>query len=151
VAGGFELLLACDLIVAAETARFGLPEVKRGLFAGGGAMLLGSRVPIALALELGLTGEMIDADRALAVGLLNRVVPSAEVLDAALSLAMSIRDNAPLAVAATKQLMRGVLDAPREQTWRDQELLRATVYESNDAKEGSQAFVEKRRAKWSGT
>ena len=114
-------------------------------------MLLGSRVPIALALELGLTGEMIDADRALAVGLLNRVVPSAEVLDAALSLAMSIRDNAPLAVAATKQLMRGVLDAPREQTWRDQELLRATVYESNDAKEGSQAFVEKRRAKWSGT
>jgi enoyl-CoA hydratase len=151
VAGGFELLLACDLIVAAETARFGLPEVKRGLFAGGGGMLLGTRIPIALALELGLTGEMIDAERAHSLGLLNRVVPSAEVFDVAFSLATSIRDNAPLAVIATKRLMCNALAATREQTWGDQELMRATVYESNDAQEGTRAFIEKRRANWSGT
>jgi enoyl-CoA hydratase/carnithine racemase len=111
VAGGFELLLGCDLIVASD-ARFGLPEVKRGLFAAGGGTFLGTRVPLAVALEIALTGDAIDAERALALGLVNAVVPPDEVLPTALGFAERIAANGPLGVVATKELVRlGVTNA----------------------------------------
>jgi enoyl-CoA hydratase len=116
VGGGFELALACDLVVAADTARFGLPEVKRGLFAGGGGTLLGTRLPLALALEVALTGELIDAQRAESWGLVNRVVPPEALLDTALGLAQTIAANGPLALRMTKDLVRrAVLDDPNRQ------------------------------------
>src|SRR6516164_682390 len=103
--GGFELLLACDLVVAGASARFGVPEVKRSLVAGaGGALLLAQRVPRALALELLLTGDPIDAARAAEIGLVNRVVPEGGALEAAIELAERIAANGPLAVLATKQI-----------------------------------------------
>src|SRR4051794_41481260 len=106
-AGGFELLLACDLVVAAETARFGVPEVKRSLVAAGGAaLLLPRRVPYALALELLLTGEPLTAPRAAEIGLVNRLTPEGKALDGALELAATIAENGPLAVAATQQIAR---------------------------------------------
>src|SRR5438874_7537445 len=98
VAGGFELVLSCDLVVAAEHARFGLAEVKRGLFPAGGGTTLSARIPLAVALELGLTGEAIDAARAQAVGLVNRVVPSDQLMEAAVELASKVAANGPLAV-----------------------------------------------------
>ena len=106
VAGGFEVVMKADLVVAAEHARFGIPEVKRGLVAAGGGTRLPTRIPLQVALEMGLTGEPISARRALELGLINRVVPAAEVLDAALALAALINANGPLAVQATKRLMR---------------------------------------------
>ena len=150
VAGGFELLLACDLVVASEHAVFGLPEVKRGLFAAGGGVLLGRRLPLALALELGLTGDTIDATRALALGLVNRVVPQEQVLDEAIALATRIAENGPLAVRATKQLMRDALEVSRDELWARQQPLSAEVFGSDDAKEGARAFVEKRAPNWTG-
>jgi enoyl-CoA hydratase len=149
VGGGFELVLACDLVVAADTARFGLPEVKRGLFAGGGGTLLGTRLPLSLALEVALTGELIDAPRAASWGLVNRVVPAAELLDAALGLAQTIAANGPLAVRMTKELVRrAVLDDPTR-GWATPEELRA-IFASEDAQEGAVAFLEKRPANWKG-
>ncbi len=106
VAGGFELLLGCDVVVAAETALFGVPEVKRGLFAAGGGVFISTRIPLAAALELTLTGDLIDAVRAQSLGLINQAVPQAEVLDAAVALAERIAKNGPLALAATKQMVR---------------------------------------------
>ncbi|HXY94121.1 MAG TPA: crotonase/enoyl-CoA hydratase family protein [Acidimicrobiia bacterium] len=150
VAGGFELLLACDLVVASEAARFGLPEVQRGLFPAGGGVLLGRRLPLAVALELGLTGDTIDAPRALALGLVNRVVPPDRVLDEALALADRIAANGPLAVRATKQLMRDALDASRDEIWARQTEVAQMVFGSEDAREGARAFVEKRPPNWSG-
>ena len=106
VAGGFELLLGCDVVVASEAAKFGLPEVKRGLFAAGGGVFISTRIPLAVALELTLTGDLVDAERALSLGLINQVVPPEEVLDAAVALAERIARNGPLALQATKQLVR---------------------------------------------
>src|SRR5437667_8374383 len=106
VAGGFELALSCALIVAADHARFGLAEVKRGLFAAGGGTTLSARIPLAIALEIGLTGDAIDAARAQALGLVNRVVPAGQVVDAAVELASKIAANGPLAVEVTKRLLR---------------------------------------------
>ena len=106
VAGGFELLLGCDVVVASEAASFGLPEVKRGLFAAGGGVFLSTRIPLAVALELTLTGDPIDARRALSLGLVNQVVPPADVLAAAVELAERIARNGPLALQATKELVR---------------------------------------------
>jgi enoyl-CoA hydratase len=147
VAGGFELMLGCDLVVAAEHARFGIPEVKRGLVAAGGGTRLPSRVPMAIALEMGLTGDTIDAARALALGLVNQVVPAAELLDAALALAARITVNGPLAVMATKQLMYedlGPSDPARVGT------VVAPVFSSADAREGATAFAQKRPPVWQG-
>ena len=102
MAGGFEIVLSCDLVVAADDARFGLPEVKRGLFASaGGLVRLPKRVPLALATEVAITGEPIDAGRAHALGLVNRVVPSDKVVDEALALAALIAENAPVAVRSS--------------------------------------------------
>lgn len=149
VGGGLELLLGCDLVIASAQARFGLPEVKRGLFAGGGGTFLGTRVPLAIALEMTLTGDPIGADRAYQVGLVNAVIAPDAVLDTALGYAERIAENAPLGVAASKELVRlGVTNAARAAT-RMQEW-QHKVFTSDDAKEGAAAFVEKRKPVWSG-
>ena len=151
LAGGFELLLACDLVVAAETARFGVPEVKRALVAAGGAaFLLARRVPQAIALELLLTGEPFPATRAAEIGLVNRVVPEGGALDAAVELAQAIAANGPLAVAVTKQIARSTFDWTLAQGWKEQSALFAPVFTSEDAIEGATAFAEKRPPVWKG-
>ncbi len=149
VAGGFELLLACDVIVASSQAKFGLPEVKRGLFPAGNGIFLGTRIPLAVALEMTLTGDSIDAARAYELGLVNQVVAPEDVLDAALALAGRIAANGPLAVAATRELVRLALaDFARAQE-RMREL-QPEIFASEDAKEGAVAFVEKRAPVWRG-
>ncbi len=149
VGGGFELVLGCDLVVAADNARFGLPEVKRGLFPGGGGTLLGTRLPLSLALELALTGELIDAPCAAAWGLVNKVVPLENLLESSLALAATIAANGPLAVRTAKMLVRrAVLEDPRRGWATPDEL--AAVFRSEDAKEGALAFLEKRPPNWKG-
>jgi enoyl-CoA hydratase/carnithine racemase len=150
VAGGFELLLACDMVVASENALFGLPEVKRGLFAAGGGMQLGRRVPIGFALQLALTGDMIDAQKAAVMGLVNMVVPPDQVLAEAVALAERIAANGPLAVAATKRLMRTAFNDGPAAGWELQSELHPGVFGSDDAKEGALAFVERRQPVWRG-
>jgi enoyl-CoA hydratase len=150
VAGGFELLLACDVVVASDAAKFGLPEVKRGLFPAGGGVFLGTRVPLAIALELTLTGDPVDASRAAALGLINEVVPAGEVLDAALRLADRIARNGPLALQATKQMVRAaVADYAGALALQDE--WQPKVFGSNDAREGATAFIDKRDPVWTGT
>jgi enoyl-CoA hydratase len=149
VAGGLEVLLGCDLIVAAEGAQFGIPEVKRGLIAAGGGVFIANRVPLGLALELALTGDLVDAGRALAVGLVNAVVPAADVLDTALAYAARIAANGPLAVRATKELVHlGVTDL--DAAWARLGELQQVIFGSEDAHEGARAFVEKRAPEWRG-
>lgn len=150
VAGGFELLLACDLIVASSSAQFGIPEAKRGLFAAGGGVFLSKRIPLAVALELGLTGDTISAERALALGLVNRVAAPERVLDEALALAERITANGPLGVRATKELMRLAAGATLREAEQRQAVLQPQVFGSEDAKEGSLAFVERRAPQWKG-
>ena len=151
LAGGFELLLACDLVVAGESARFGVPEVKRGLVAGAGAaFLLARRVPQAIALELLLTGDPFTAPRAAELGLVNRVVPDGGALDAAVELAEKIAANGPLAVAVTKQIARSTFDWTIAEGWQAQGELMAPVFTSEDAIEGATAFAEKRPPVWKG-
>jgi enoyl-CoA hydratase len=151
LAGGFELLLACDLVVAAETARFGVPEVKRSLVAGAGAaLLLPRRVPFALALEMLLTGEPLLAPRAAEIGLVNRLTAEGRALDGALELAGAIAENGPLAVAATKAIARGSADWTLDEGWQRQAELMRPVFGSEDAREGATAFAEKRRPVWKG-
>ena len=143
VAGGFELLLGCDIVVASSEARFGLPEVKRGLFPAGGGTAIGQRIPLAVALEMVLTGDLIDARRAYELGLVNHVVPPADVLDAALALAERIAANGPLGVAASKELVRLATTDPARAQER-QAHWQTVVFASEDAQEGARAFVEKR-------
>ena len=151
LAGGFELVLACDLVVAARSAAFGVPEVKRSLVAaGGGALLLPQRVPRAVALELLLTGDPIDAERAHAVGLVNRVVAEGGALDAAVELAAAIAANGPLAVAATKEIVRSAPSWSADEAWSRQEQITRPVFVSEDAREGSTAFAERRAPVWKG-
>ena len=149
VAGGLELLLGCDLVVLAEGAKLALPEVQRGLIPGGGGTALGCRIPLAVAMELVLTGDGIDARRAFDVGLVNAVVPGPEVLPTAIAYAERIAANGPLAVVAAKELVRlATLDGPlareRLEEWR------GIVFGSEDAREGARAFVEKRPPRWQG-
>ena len=151
VAGGFEMTLACDLVVAAEDAKFGVPEVKRGLVAAGGAaLLLPQRIPQAIALEMLMTGASIDAARAAELGLVNRLTPSGGALDGALELAAQIAANGPLAVAVSKQIARSARDWNAEEGWRQQAALAMPVFGSQDAQEGSLAFAEKRPPVWTG-
>ncbi|MCB8957108.1 MAG: crotonase/enoyl-CoA hydratase family protein [Nocardioides sp.] len=151
LAGGCELVLACDLVVAAEDARLGVPEVKRGLVAGGGAaMLLAQRIPRAAALELLLVGDPVEAPRAHELGLVNRVVPSGTAVEAALELAARIAANGPLAVAVTKQVALAAVDWTREESWAKQSELIGPVFVSADAQEGATAFAEKRPPVWTG-
>lgn len=149
VAGGFELLLASDIIVASSDAQFGLPEVKRGLFAAGGGIFLGTRLPLGIALELTLTGDYIDATRAYELGLVNKVVAPDEVLSTALGFAERIAANGPLGVSATKELVRLAVTDHARAVERQGELQKS-VFSSEDAKEGSMAFVEKRAPAWKG-
>ncbi len=147
VAGGFEVVMRCDLVVAADHARFGIPEVKRGLVAAGGGTRLPRRIPLQVALEMGLTGEPISAARALELGLVNRVVPAADVMPTAIALATLINANGPLAVQATKRLMREeVGEDPLAHVGR----VVAPVFASEDAREGAMAFAEKRSPVWKG-
>ncbi|MGI5158977.1 crotonase/enoyl-CoA hydratase family protein [Microbispora sp. CA-102843] len=151
LAGGFELLLACDLVVAGETARFGVPEVSRSLVAAaGGALLLPSRVPFVVAMEMLLTGEPITAQRAFEVGLVNRVVPAGGALAGALELAEKIAANGPLGVAATKKIVRSSPDWSIAEGWERQDQIIEPVFASEDAKEGATAFAEKRPPVWRG-
>lgn len=151
LAGGFEIMLACDLVVAAEHAELGIPEVKRGLVAAaGGVIKLPRRVPLAVALELGLTGGTITAGRALALGLVNRVVAGSEVMATAMALAREIGANAPLAVRITKQLMVETASMSDDEAWaRNRELTRI-ANSSEDAVEGARAFAERRAPVWKG-
>ena len=150
VAGGFELVLACDLVVASEDATFGLAEVRRGLFPAGGGTMLGTRIPLAVALEITLLGERFPAARAYDLGLVNRIVPPESVLDVALDLAERLARNGPLALRVTKQLVRGALDRGPEHGRPTREQIES-VFSSADAIEGARAFVEKREPKWTGT
>lgn len=151
LAGGFELTLACDMVVAGEGARFGVPEVKRGLVAGAGAaLLLARRIPQALALELLLLGEPFDAARAADIGLINRVVPTGTALDEAVTLARQIAGNGPLAVAVTKDIARSGADWPGTQGWIEQNKRLRAITKSADAREGAAAFAEKRAPVWTG-
>ncbi len=152
--GGTELALASDLVVAADTSTFGLPEVKRGLIAGaGGVFRLVTAIPRAVALELLLTGNALSAEDALRWGLVNRVVPQAEVLATALALAETIAGGAPLAVQASKTVARGIVDGavPSEaEGWALTEQALARLSTSADTMEGIMAFLEKRDPIWSG-
>ncbi len=151
VAGGFEIALACDLIVAARGAKLGIPEVKRSLVAAGGALLrLPRRMPYGLAMELALTGDPIDAQRAQELGVVNRLAEPGAAVDAALELAASIARNGPLAVAATKQVLEGQLSWSEEEFWIKQGEVTGPVFASADAREGATAFAEKRDPVWQG-
>lgn len=151
VGGGFELMLACDIVVAAEEALFGLPEVRQGLMAAsGGLVRLTKRIPAPVALELALTGERIDAGRAYELGLVNRVVPRSAVLEEAMSLAVKVAGNAPVAVRASKRLLRFALEGDDAASWELNNELSAEVLASEDAAEGALAFSEKRAPRWSG-
>jgi enoyl-CoA hydratase/crotonobetainyl-CoA hydratase len=147
LAGGFEVMMGADLVVAAEHARFGIPEVKRGLVAAGGGTRLPTRIPLQVALEMGLTGEPISAARALELGLINRVVPADQVLDTALGLAALINANGPLAVQATKLLMREEVGPDTAKRVGE---ATAHVFASEDAREGALAFAQKRSPEWKG-
>lgn len=151
LAGGFELLLACDLIVAAESAKFGISEVKRGLVAGAGGLIrLPRQVPYRQAMELALLGDFVDADRAKDMGMVNRVVPTGTALDAAKEMAAKIAENGPLAVVVSKQIVRESGDWSTEDMWTKQAEIMMPVFGSADAKEGATAFAEKRKPVWTG-
>jgi len=147
--GGCEIVLSCDLVVAAEHARFGLPEVTRGLFAAsGGVLRLPRLIARARALELLLTGDVIAAGAAYDLGLINKVVPHAQLLKTARDLALRISANAPLAVRETLALARAVFALPEEQLQARNDAAWARIAASEDAREGPRAFAEKRPAVW---
>lgn len=149
LAGGFELVLASDLVVAAQNAQFGLPEVKRGLVAAAGGLLrLPYQLPERIAMELVLTGDMCDAQRAHAYGLVNRLTPPGEALAGALELAQRIVANGPLAVAASKRVMKASRDWTQADMFARQREITEPVFASADAREGAAAFAEKRQARW---
>jgi enoyl-CoA hydratase len=151
LAGGFELVLSCDLIVASEEARFGLPEVSRGLVAAAGGLLrLPRRIPYHLAMEIALTGARVPAGRLDAAGLINRLVPAGEALAQARTLAGEIGRNAPLALAATKRIMADSADWPMAEAFDRQDDIVRPVFTSADAMEGAAAFAEKRAPVWRG-
>jgi enoyl-CoA hydratase len=151
VAGGLEIALACDLIVAGSGAKLGIPEVKRSLVATGGALLrLPRRVPYGIAMELALTGDTITAERAYELGLVNRVTEQGGAVDAALELAAAIVSNGPLALDATKAILQQQFDWDERDFWQRQRELADPVYASDDAREGATAFAEKRDPVWRG-
>lgn len=149
LAGGFELALTCDLLVASRAAKFGLPEVKRGLVAaGGGLVRLPRQAPIRIALEMALTGDMMDAETLHMHGLVNRLTDEGAALDVAIELAVKIAENGPLALAVTKQVISKSLDWPDSEAFDRQKEFTAPVFQSADAREGATAFAEKRKPKW---
>jgi enoyl-CoA hydratase len=151
LAGGFEMVLACDLVVAADTARFGLPEVKRALVAaGGGTTRLPRRVPAAVALEMLLTGDPIDARRAAELGLVNRLTAAGNALEGAVELARRLCENGPLALAATKEIARRSVELGEAAALARQAEMMDVILASEDAREGARAFAEKRPPVWRG-
>jgi enoyl-CoA hydratase len=149
LAGGFEIVLSCDLVVAADAAKFGIPEAKRGLMAAAGGLIrLPKRVPLAIALELAMTGDPIDADRALNLGLVNRVVPANQVVAEAIAIAERIGENSPIAVRMSRQLVIEAAEMSEEDGWKRTFELMMPVFESGDAIEGATAFAEKRAPVW---
>ena len=152
LAGGLELALSCDLLVAARGAKLGIPEVGVGLLAAGaGLFRLPGRVGYGKAMEMAITADPITAEEAAEHGLVARLSEPGEALDTALALAERIARNAPLAVAASKQLIRATQGSTEDELWALQRPLQKKVFASADAKEGPRAFAEKRRPEWSGT
>lgn len=149
LAGGTEVALAADLIVAADDAAFGIPEVKRGLVAGGGGLIrLPQRIPSAIAMQLALTGANLPARRAHELGLVNVLTEPGGALAGAITLAEEITANGPLAVAATKRVMIESSEWSAAEVWRRQWEIIGPVFASSDAREGAVAFAEKRPPKW---
>lgn len=151
--GGLELMLFCDLAIADEDARFGLPEVTRGLAAGaGGLVRLPQRIPRVVALEMAMTGAPISAARAYELGLVNRVAPAGTALEGARAMAATIASNAPLAVRESRALMLRAVHADEDDDaiWDDNAAVMGRIFSSEDAKEGPRAFAEKRSPVWSG-
>ena len=150
LAGGLELMIACDLVVANKDAQFGIPEAKRGLVAAaGGVMMLPDQIPERIAMELALTGEFIGADRAYELGLINRIADGF-ALDGAKRLAASIAANGPLAVRVSKQILKESRGWAMEERYDRQAQLIGPVFMSEDAREGAAAFAEKRKPNWKG-
>jgi len=151
LAGGFELVLACDVVVASEAAKFGLPEVRRSLVAGAGGLLrLPKRIPYHLAMEIALTGEHFPAARLHQAGLVNHIVPVGEALATARDLAARIALGGPLALTASKRVIVESADWPAGEAFRRQGDIIAPVFTSADAREGALAFAEKRQPQWRG-
>jgi enoyl-CoA hydratase len=151
VAGGLELCLSCDLIVAARDARMGIPEARHNLVAVGGALFrLPKRIPYHVAMELALTTDTPTAERFHELGLVNRLAEPGQALKVALELAERILENGPLAVAASKQILRRSAEWSEEEAWREQLKLAGPVMQSEDYKEGLRAFAEKRKPVWKG-
>ncbi len=151
LAGGLELALTCDLLVAAKGVKMGIPEVNVGLFAaGGGLQRLPSRVGYARAMEMAITADPILSDEAADIGMVSRLVEPGEAVETALTLAERVSKNAPLAVSASKQLIKAAVDMDEEAFWEKQNEF-MYVFGSNDAKEGPKAFAEKRSPEWTGS
>jgi enoyl-CoA hydratase len=151
LAGGLEIALACDLIVAAKGVKLGIPEVNKGLFAaGGGLFRLPTRVPYGVAMEMALTSDPISAEQAHELGLVTRLAEPGKAADAALELAERIARNAPLGVAMSKQIIRQTRGLSEEEAWAFQAPFAGKIFASEDAKEGPRAFAEKREPKWTG-
>ncbi len=152
LAGGLELALACDLLVAAKGVKLGIPEANVGLFAAGGGLLrLPSRVGYGKAMEMAITADPITAEEGLEFGLIARLAEKGGAVDVAMELAERVAKNAPLAVAASKQLIRATTGMTEDDFWEHQKSFSRTVFTSNDAKEGPRAFAEKRPPEWTGT
>ena len=152
VAGGLEIALTCDLLVAAKGVKLGIPEVGVGLFAAGGALMrLPRLVPYGVAMEMALTGDPITAEKALEYGLVARIADSGKTVDEAIELATRIAKNAPLSVAASKQLIVDSFGRTEEEFWKHQLPQMKKVFASEDAKEGPRSFAEKRAPKWTGS
>ena len=152
LAGGTEVVLATDLVVASRTAKFGIPEVKRGLVAAGGGLLrLPRRIPYQKALELALTGDSFTAEQGEVWGFVNVVTEPGEALAGAIELAERITANGPLAVATTKEILVKSADWSEDEMWKKQLDHIISIFTSNDAKEGAIAFAEKRTPNWTGT
>ena len=150
LAGGLELMIACDMVVASSGAKFGIPEAKRGLVAGaGGLMRLPDQIPHKVAMELALTGDFFSAQRAYELGLINRVTDGS-ALDGAMELAAAINANGPLAIKISKQIIEESRGWSLEDRWKNQGQLMGPVFMSEDAREGAAAFAEKRKPNWKG-
>lgn len=151
LAGGLEVMISCDLVVAADNAKFGIPEVKRGLAAAAGGLIrLPRQVPPRVAMELALTGDFMDAERAIGMGLINRSVPAGAALEGAQALAATIVANGPLAVKLSKQVISESGDWSAQEMWQKQQEIVMPIFTSEDAIEGATAFAEKRAPNWKG-
>lgn len=150
LAGGCEIAIASDIVIAGESASFGLPEAKRGLVpTGGGALKLANQLPYHVAMELLLSGEALSAERAFHFGFVNRIAPDGKALEVALEMAQVLANNGPLAMEAIKRIVRESPDWPLDEAPKKQRAIATPVFESSDAREGARAFTERRVPEWS--